>query len=86
MAALLAQKAASSFAGQAVSRRSAVRTPGSRASVVVRAAAAGRPLWAPGVVAPTYLDGTLAGVFVDTAFSRSLKDHWLHKTVVCTRI
>eukprot|EP00775_Hariotina_reticulata_P011341 gene11341-11490_t len=61
MAALLAQKAASSLAGQAVSRRSAVRTPGSRASVVVRAAAANRPLWAPGVVAPAYLDGTLAG-------------------------
>jgi hypothetical protein len=48
----------------AMLQRSAMRPVGmgratrSRRSVVVRAE---RPLWAPGVVAPAHLDGTLPG-------------------------
>lgn len=57
MAAMRAQKACF---GQQVQSRSAIRAPAARSSVVVRAAA-DRKLWAPDVVAPTYLDGTLAG-------------------------
>lgn len=60
MAALCAQKASSSFAGRSLAQRSPVRVPASRASVVVRAQA-DRKLWAPGVVAPEYLNGDLAG-------------------------
>jgi light-harvesting complex I chlorophyll a/b binding protein 4 len=58
MAAIASQKAA--FAGQAVARRSAIRAPASRSAVVVRAAA-DRKLWAPGVEAPAYLNGDMAG-------------------------
>ncbi len=47
-----------SFA-QVVSRRSAVPCTRARAGVVVRAA--DRNLWAPGVEAPEYLNGDLAG-------------------------
>eukprot|EP00355_Strombidium_rassoulzadegani_P007079 CAMPEP_0168624340 /NCGR_PEP_ID=MMETSP0449_2-20121227/9344_1 /TAXON_ID=1082188 /ORGANISM="Strombidium rassoulzadegani, Strain ras09" /LENGTH=263 /DNA_ID=CAMNT_0008665857 /DNA_START=7 /DNA_END=798 /DNA_ORIENTATION=- len=55
------RSATSNFAGA----RTAVtgvraRTPATRARVVT-AAAADRKLWAPDVVAPTYLDGSLAG-------------------------
>jgi len=57
MAALRAQKACF---GQQVQSRSAIRAPAARSSVVVRAAA-DRKLWAPDVVAPSYLDGSLAG-------------------------
>lgn len=40
-------------------RAGAVRTSRSRSAVVVRANA--RPLWAPGVAAPAWLDGSLPG-------------------------
>jgi light-harvesting complex I chlorophyll a/b binding protein 4 len=58
MAAICSQKAA--FAGKQVAGRRAVRTPAGRSSVAVQASA-NRNLWAPGVVAPEYLNGSLAG-------------------------
>jgi light-harvesting complex I chlorophyll a/b binding protein 4 len=46
---------------QLLAQRSACRaSPVSRRAVVTRAAA-DRKLWAPDVVAPAYLDGSLAG-------------------------
>lgn len=58
MAAVMSQKAA--FAGKQVASRRALRTPAGRSRVVVQASA-NRNLWAPGVVAPEYLNGSLAG-------------------------
>ncbi len=57
MAALMQRSA---FAGQNVSRKAQAPRTVSRSGVVVRASA-DRKLWAPGVVAPEYLNGTLAG-------------------------
>lgn len=69
MAALASQKTA--FAGSQVARRNAVRVPASRARVAVRAAA-DRSLWAPGVVAPQYLNGSLAGDYGERGSRGSL--------------
>lgn len=55
MAAMLARQGVKPFA----TRKAGVKAPASRRAVVVQASS--RPLWAPGVVAPSYLDGTLAG-------------------------
>lgn len=53
--------ATSSFAGARAGFAGVrARTPATRARVVVTAAA-DRKLWAPDVVAPAYLDGSLAG-------------------------
>jgi len=50
--------AKTALAGTRVVAKASSRSSSSRAPVVVRAE---RSLWAPGVVAPTYLDGKLAG-------------------------
>lgn len=60
MAAMLAQRASTAFTGKNVQRQAAARVPAGRKALVCQAAA-DRKLWAPNVVAPTYLNGTLAG-------------------------
>jgi hypothetical protein len=58
MAAYVSALTQTAITGKALVARPSAQVAKARAAVVTRAE---RALWAPGVVAPKYLDGTLAG-------------------------